>query len=95
MNFKLPIALVGALAASAITLAQTVGTPDTIIDGQGIYYTAPPGYKAVFVPDDTPDVVVVARGVKIITPTSRTCRQRDRFGKDFDPNRPECAVIVP
>ena len=81
---------VGALVASSVALG------DTIIDDNGRYYDAPPGYKAVFVPKDTPDTLVAVRAVDLVEPSSapdckkfpkdsKCKRQRDEFKGDCQP----------
>jgi hypothetical protein len=55
---------------AAVLLGASVGafSQDIIIDSDGNQYTADAGYKAVFVPADTPDSVLTVRSIKVITP---------------------------
>ena len=83
------------LVAVGVLVASSVALGDTIINDQGRYFEAPPGYKAVFVPKNTPDTLIAVKAVDLLTPAakpdckkfpqdSKCKRQRPPFEDDDD-----------
>lgn len=62
------------LAALLLGFIIPFANADAIVTDSGDYVEAPAGQKAVFVPKDSPEVLIAIEGIKLTTPVATTPR---------------------